>query len=266
VVQNLAGVRRASLGAVAALVGLFAGVSARAQDPITWTLTPPLHDAFVRQLSPGAGYGSAGALAVGGTNSVNTLGQPRGRFDSMLRFDAGPAAQFFDAAFGIGGWTITDVTLRVVEDGEPNNALLPHGAGTFEVRWFSNDNWVQGAGTAGMPAVAGGDEMSWNYLQSLLALPETTEAPLGVFSNTLASGPHDYDLSTDPAFVSDIVAGGSVALHLQPVSGTIGFVFNAGDFGEPGTWPTLLVTAVPEPSGVLTVSAVLALVLARRRS
>ncbi len=255
-------------GLVLAIAGFLAaatGNQAQAQAPLTITVAPPFQDAFVRELAPTLGYGAAGALAVGGVNSVNVLGQPRGRFDSVMQFETAPAVQAFDTAFGAGGWTITGVTLRLVEDAAPNNAVFPHGLGTFEVRWLSNDNWVQGAGTAGMPSVAGGDEMSWNYLQSLLALPETTEASLGTFANTLVTEPHFFDLAAEAGFVSDIAAGGSLSLHLQPVSNTVGFVFNSGDFPVAANRPMLFVTAVPEPAGLILLCTAMLLVPRRRR-
>src|SRR5262245_18240248 len=106
----------------------------------------PVQDAFVRELDPTLNFGGAGALCVAGTNSANASGDPRGRFDSVLQFDASPAVAAFDTSFGAGNWIITDIELQAMEVGTPLNPIFPRGAGTFMIRWISEDLWTEGTG------------------------------------------------------------------------------------------------------------------------
>ena len=55
-----------------------------------------LHDALARELDPGSNFGGAGLLCVAGTASVNDVGQPRGRFDTAMKFDVSAALATFD--------------------------------------------------------------------------------------------------------------------------------------------------------------------------
>ncbi|HEY3244604.1 MAG TPA: PEP-CTERM sorting domain-containing protein, partial [Phycisphaerae bacterium] len=134
--------------------------------------------------------------------------------------------------------------------------------GMFELRWLSSDGWIEGAGTPNIPSIAGPGEMCWNLLQTLLA--SGSEASLGTFSNTLTTELHTYDLNLASSFTSDLATGGSVTLHMLPVSSNIGFTFNSGDHPNVSYRPRLIVTAVPEPTS-LSVLALAACVLIRRR-
>src|SRR5262245_52575598 len=85
----------------------------------------PVADGFVREVEPTLNYGGAGLLCAAGVDSTNGAGAPRGRFDSLIRFDASEAAATFDATYGAGGWSITAVELHVTESAAPNNPLFP---------------------------------------------------------------------------------------------------------------------------------------------
>ncbi len=198
----------------------------------------PTDDNFVRQSSPTICYGTAGALYVAAP------GLPGGRADTVLRFDTTAAAQQFDAAFGVGAWTLNSAVLQLGEVGTPFNPIFSQGVGEFEVRWLSTDAWVEGMGSPFNPTFGMGNQMTWNLLQTLLAV--AAESPLGTFSN---SDPditelQTYTLELMPPLVADVRACDRVTLHLQAASATIGFVFHSGDYqATDTTHPRLFLTA-----------------------
>src|SRR4051812_32101343 len=63
--------------------------------PATITPIPPA-DTLLFAAEPGQNYGGAGAVAIAGT------GSPQGEFQSLIKFDLGPARAAFDAAYGVG--------------------------------------------------------------------------------------------------------------------------------------------------------------------
>jgi hypothetical protein len=203
----------------------------------------PTDDTFVRQQAPTFDYGGAGALAVSGQSAVNAFGVQNGRFDTAMKFNTAGTVQTFNSAFGVGGWTISSVEVSLHEVPSPNNPVFNIGVGTFEIHWLSADNWTEGNGTPGFLEIGTGDQLTWNYLQTLLA--SATENSLGSFSNTLTDVTHVYALMPDPVFIADIAAGGSVTLHLVPVSATLGFTFHSKDYFIPQYHPRLTITAVP---------------------
>ncbi len=206
----------------------------------------PVHDAFVRASQPGLNYGAAGALAVAGADAVNGSGQPQGRFDTMIQFDAAPMVGAFETAYGPGNWQITSAKLRVVEVGAPNNPMFNRGSGQFEILWFSEDDWVEGPGKPNAPPVGQGNEMTYALLQFLLS--SATESSLGIFVNAGADVSLEYDLALAPALLGDLLVGDRISLHLIPITDTIGFTLNSKDNTTVSVRPQLIVTAIPEPT------------------
>ncbi len=198
-------------------------------------------DAFVREEDPSSNFGGGGLLCAAGEDSVNGVGQPRGRFDSVIVFDLSSAVASFDSSFGAQQWVITDVVFQVAQVVAPDNPLFPRGIGSFQVLWLSEDTWTEGTGTPNAPTQGVGDEMTWQFLQTLLAT--ATESPLGTFQNEGETGLHQYALSFEPNFMTDIASGAMVSLHVVPQSADLGYTFHSRNFGVPEERPQLLVTA-----------------------
>lgn len=221
----------------ALLIGLALSDRAGA-DPILSVIAA--QDSFVREQDPTSNFGGAGLLSVAGASSVNGLGQPRGRFDTVVQFNVASAVSAFDTTFGAGQWSITGVVLQLTENAAPENSLFPQGVGAFEVSWLSDDSWLEGTGSPNSPSHGSG-EITWNLLQTILQ--SAMESSLGAFSNTGADGDRPFSLSTDDAFESDFMAGGTVTLHLSPISDGLGFNFRSRNFGNASQRPKLIVTA-----------------------
>jgi len=226
---------------VALCVALFLSMWATAMAATVSVTIPATEDAFVREQDPTLNYGASGALNVSGPNALNSLGQPTGRMDCVIKFNASAAVSAFDTAFGAGFWKTTSSSLALNEVGFPNNSMFNMGLGDFEVRWLSDDNWIQGTGRPVFPVVGTGQEMTWNLLQSMLS--SATESSLGQFSNTQTSAPLTFNLTTSSQFAADITSGGSVTLHLAPVTDGIGFTFNSSNYIIPSNAPQLTVRA-----------------------
>ncbi|MBE7506187.1 MAG: hypothetical protein HS101_07850 [Planctomycetia bacterium] len=200
-----------------------------------------IRDAFVREQDAPSNFGGGGLLCVAGQDSVNEVEQPRGRFDSVVVFDLTSAVALFDLSFGTQQWVITNVELQLAHVVVPDNPLFPRGIGNFQVLWFSEDTWTEGTGSPNAPTQNGGDEMSWQFLQSLLVT--ATEGPLGSFLTSGVTGVHVYELALDTNFVTDIAAGGMVSLHFVPQSADLGFTLRSRNFGDSAQRPKLLITA-----------------------
>jgi hypothetical protein len=216
-------------------------VSAIASADQTVTLTA-IADSFVREQDPTSNFGGAGLLCTAGENSVNHLAEPRGRFDSVLRFDSSVAVASFDATYGADQWSITHVALQVTEIAAPGNTLFPRGVGEFGISWLSDDSWLEGAGTPISPSHGPG-EITWDLLQTILMTAVST--PLGTGSNVGADGIRQYALSLECAFIADVMDGGLVGLHVSPQTATLGFSFYSRNFGIVAWRPQLIVTAAP---------------------
>ncbi len=196
----------------------------------------PTDDGFVRQNFATLCYGTAGAL------SVADASQHTGRFDTAIRFDTSAAADQFGALFGPGEWTLTSAVLHLREVGAPMNPVFSQGIGLFEVRWLSNDDWVEGTGFPFGPTIGMGNQLTWNLLPMLIATGIQTW--LGTYSNAGLTMVHLLELALEPDLVADVDSGSPVTLHLLAASPTIGFVFNSGDYeASTAVHPRLVLTA-----------------------
>jgi hypothetical protein len=196
------------------------------------TLTP-VADVFVAESHPDSNFGGAGALAVA------VHGLARGEFQSLLRFDAAPAAAAFDMAFDPGQWTIQSATLRLNATPPANQIFNPQAAGQFEVTWMQNDSWVEGTGMPNSPTT---DGVTFNTLPAFITPQDQS---LGVFDfDGSTSGPATYQLTLTDAFVSDAAAGGLVSLRASAVGASIAYLFNSRSFMMLANRPQLALTAV----------------------
>jgi len=220
---------------------LAGAIGASAQVTVS---TNSIQDAFVRSADPTHSYGLAGALSVSGLVATNGSGVQQGQLDSFLRFDVSAAVSQFNNAFGAGQWTITNVSLTLTEQASPAQTIFNRGVGQFEVRWIANDSWVEGNGTPTSPGTTG---IKWNDEPSVLN--PGVDQTLGMFVNPGTNGTVTMALGLPTSFLSDLSAGGAVSLFLTaPTNSTVGFTFNSKDFtGSSSAWPTLAITAIPEP-------------------
>jgi len=208
----------------------------------------PIQDTFVREAEPTRNFGATGALAVAGPEAVNGLGQQQGQFDSLIQFDAGQAVSAFNSQFGAGAWHFTGATLVMQEDGAPANTLYNRGPGQFTVSWVSNDNWLEGSGTPQFVTEGVGNEMTWDFMLSLIG--SATVSTLGVGTGAGVSGPVATNLNLAPSLLADLNNGAAVTLHLSPITTTLGYTFFSRDYaGNPAFRVTLQLTAAVATGG-----------------
>jgi len=217
-------------------------------------------DSFLSATSPTLNFGGAGTLAIA------PAGSPKGEFDTLIKFNLGGAISQFNSTYGLGGWQITGLTLRLAgsfgtQGAVPNNNLLNAvSGGSFGISWLANDSWVEGNG-GGSGAANGA--VSFNSVASLLS---AGSASLGTFTysppgnNVYVS----YDLPLASGLISDAMGGGDVSLYLSAADNQVGYLINSRSFTSAN--PQLVVTAVPEPGTLATVTAILGAWLLSRRS
>lgn len=205
---------------------------------------PPTQDAMAREFEPTRNFGAAGAIAVAGPSAVNAAGQPQGQYQSILQFDGSEATAGFDAQFGAGNWQLTAAALRLYQVAAPLNPIFNVGPGSIELRWIADDNWLEGMGTPAPPPIdAGGNEISWNFLQALLA--GSASSLLSTPQMVIQEGTVSIPLALTPSFVNDVLSGGFVSIFARPVSPTVGLTFRSLDYApDPNTGPRLVLTAV----------------------
>jgi hypothetical protein len=242
-------------------LGLAGNGNASAQITVT---NNPAIDAFVRSADPTHNYGGAGALSVSGPIATNSLGTQNGLLDAFLQFNVSGAVSSFNAAFGVGQWTITGVTLGVTAQA-PNNTIFNFGSGTFAVDWVANNAWTEGTGTPASPTTNG-----ITYAQESSLLNSNVDEALGTFNYSGAtSGRMNLSLGLTSGFLSEVSTGSLVSFYMTATpNSTVGFTFNSENFGTASARPSMIITAVvvPEPATVVLLGAsCMILVAAGRR-
>lgn len=233
-----------------------------------------ISDAFVAAGSadpnsgnPEKNYGGAGAL------QISASGSTKGEMQSLMKFDLASAKLAFDAAYGTGNWTVESITLQLgtnfgTQGSQPNNPIFNAiNAGLFSIDWLANDNWIEGTGNPASPTT---DGITFSGLASLMSLDDET---LGIFGYTPVGNttiptivPATYGLSLEPGILSDIADGEAVSFRAYAGNAGVSFLFNSRSFGTAANRPTLIVSAIPEPSSVaLTGLAAVTLINRRRR-
>lgn len=215
----------------------------------------PVADTFITDgtlngVSSTSNFGTLGAISVAGRASGNG-----GEYLALLKFSMASAVAQFDAEYGVGNWGLSSATLRLAgniatEGAVPNNARFPkiHG-GPFSIFWFSGDSWTETGVTY--------DNFSAGSVEGL---GSHTYVPPG------DNIPVFWTLGVAPGFVADVLAGGDLSLKLSPGDDTVSYLFNSRSYNNPGNFPVLSLTAVPEPavSGFLVMGAVFLAAAVRR--
>lgn len=203
-------------------------------------------------------FGGAGTLAISSASSV------KGEFQSVIRFELAAAIESFNTTYGIGGWTLTSVQLKLMTNYgtagvQPNNAIFNviH-SGLFGITWLADDSWEEGS-TDANPSAPGTYGITFDDIGSLTA---TGSESLGTYRYDPPGDnvPFYYSLPlSSDNLVTDLMAGENLSLLFSAADDEINFLFNSRR--KLGNEPYLVLTAdaVPEPAtdALLLVSATL---------
>lgn len=223
--------------------------------------TTPIADAYVATGPTGNlsnnNYGGGGALAIAAP------GLPNGEFQTVMKFDLGPARASFDATYGAGAWSVESVSLQL-SSSPHNNAIYNNIApGSFGISLMLNNSWVEGSGNASAPGSTG---ITYNSLVSTFENPAVDQA-LGTFAFPGgSSGANTYSLDLSPGLASDIMAGNQVTLRLDAADSQVSYLFTSRAATLPADQPQLVITTVPEPGTILLFGLGAAALILRRKS
>jgi hypothetical protein len=209
--------------------------------------SPNSGDAYLRSAAASSNFGPSGALVVSGAGAANT----NGPFASVLKFDLAVAKSTFDAAYGIGNWTLDAIQLQLTAATPANPTFNANAAGLVLVEWLADDSWLEST-------------ITWNGMAALVGAGNES---LGSLSYTgVSSGSQVANLTASTGFTTDLQNGSAASFRLAAGDADVSMVVNARNFGTAANRPALILTAsaVPEPSRVILVAAGL-MCLARRR-
>ncbi|MFM2168102.1 MAG: hypothetical protein RIS79_2473 [Verrucomicrobiota bacterium] len=210
--------------------------------------TPNSGDAYLRAAAAASSFGSAGALVVSGSGSANTNGQ----FASLLKFDLATAKTAFDAAYGIGNWTLDSIQLQLNATTPGNPTFNANTAGLVLVEWLADDTWLESA-------------ITWNGMAALVGAGNES---LGSLAYTGAStGLAIANLTASTGFTTDLQNGSTASFRLVAGDADVSMVVNSRNLGTAGNRPALILSAsaVPEPSRLIMATAGLIRLGNRRR-
>ncbi len=241
----------------------------------SFTINNTVADAFLASGSPNnpigtnltsLNFGGAGTLAIAPASST------KGEFDSVIQFNSAAVITQFNSTYGPGNWQITGLKLMLASNfgtqgSQPgNNIFNTINAGSFGIKWISNDSWTEGTG-GGMGAAGFPDNnmVSFNSIPTLLS--GTTDS-LGTFVYTPPGNASylTYNLPLNADLVTDAAAGGAVSLYFYAADNQVGYLFNSKEFASNHPELTLIATATPEPGTLrLLAASVGGFLIARRR-
>jgi hypothetical protein len=206
-------------------------------------------DAYLRAASAASNFGASGALVVSGSGVGNTNGQ----FASLLKFDLATAKTTFDAAYGLGGWTLDSLQLQLTTATPLNATFNANAAGLVLIEWLADDTWLENA-------------ITWNGMAAVVGAGN--ESLGSVSYNGANSGTVLATLTAATGLVSDLQNGSTASFRLAAGDAGVSMVVNARNFGTATSRPALILSAsaVPEPSSfILAMGTLMSLMLRRRR-
>ncbi|MBK8038357.1 MAG: DNRLRE domain-containing protein [Verrucomicrobiaceae bacterium] len=211
--------------------------------------TPNSGDAYLRAAAAASNFGASGALVVSGSGVANT----NGPFASLLKFDLATAKTTFDAAYGVGGWTLDSLQLQLTAATPNNLTFNANAAGLVLIEWLADDTWLENAITwNGMPAVVGSGNES-------LGSVSYNGANTGTILASLTAG---------SGLTNDLQNGSTASFRLAAGDAGVSMVVNARNFGTATNRPALILSAsaVPEPSRfIFFVASLMCLKIRRTR-
>jgi len=209
--------------------------------------SPNSGDAYLRSAAAASNFGPSGALVVSGAGVANTNGQ----FASLLKFDLAAAKSTFDAAYGIGNWTLDSIQLQLTAATPLNATFNANAAGLVLIEWLADDSWLE-------------NTITWNGMAALVGAGNES---LGSLSYTGASsGSQMASLTASTGFTTDLQNGSVTSFRLAAGDADVSMVVNSRNFGTAANRPALILSAsaVPEPSRLIMIATGL-MCLARHR-
>lgn len=225
---------------------------------------------------------SGGAVGVQGASSVNNLSGHALAANDTFKFNVGSTVSSLNATYGAGNWTVANAKLTFQYTLYANNSRFNAGAGSFNIYWAGNDNWVQGTANpvyatseSALAAWAGSDALLATELYNWTTPGYTgTTADLGTSAwvtdkTGIRQSTLSYGLGLDTSFVNDITSATTgndpnVSLYLMSTSDALGLcIFTGGGSSLPTL--TFDVVAVPEPSAMAMAACGFAGLVAIRR-
>jgi len=211
--------------------------------------TPNSGDAYLRAAAAASNFGSSGALVVSGSGVANT----NGPFASLLKFDLATAKTTFDAAYGVGGWTLDSLQLQLTAAAPLNGTFNANAAGLVLIEWLADDTWLENA-------------ITWNGMAAVVGAGN--ESLGSVSYNGANSGTVLATLTASTGLANDLQNGTTASFRLAAGNADVSMVVNARNFGTALNRPALILSAsaVPEPSRfMLAVGTLMSLMLRRRK-
>ena len=206
----------------------------------------------------------AAATAHPGGNPANPS---MGEFDVVARFYPSNAVAQLDAQYGVGGWRISGLALKLTTSDNvagPGMFNAPGTAGQYNVCWMPNDGgWVQGngyinQGSSSHDPVASPDNftnLTCIGLQSTLSTnPEVVLNTLNFVKQGTLIPVTNSLTTTNLSFLAALINAQPTTLLFNAADGQVAFNFTSHLYGDDrGTneySPTIFVTASPLPPPV----------------
>ena len=210
--------------------------------------TPNSGDAYLRAAAPASNFGTSGALVVSGSGPANT----NGPFASLLKFDLATAKTAFDAAYGVGNWTLDSVQLQLTA-ATPNNPVFnANTAGLILIEWLADDTWLE-------------NTINWNGLAAVVGAGNESLGSVSYLGGN--SGIVPAALTAGSGLTNDLQNGSSASFRLAAGDADVSMVVNSRNFGTAANRPALILSAsgVPEPSRFILSAGTLLCLMRRRR-
>lgn len=211
--------------------------------------TPNFGDAYLRAAAAASNFGASGALVVSGSGTANTLGQ----FASLLKFDLATAKTTFDAAYGVGGWTLDSLQIRLTAATPLNGTFNANAAGLVLIEWLADDTWLENA-------------ITWNGMAAVVGAGN--ESLGSVSYNGANTGTILASLTAGSGLTNDLQNGSTASFRLAAGDADVSMVVNARNFGTAANRPALILSAsaVPEPLRfIFFVASMMSLMIHRTR-